>query len=225
MSGGWLWISVAGIRMIQSSICRAMLGFLAPWGSFIPFPFLSSSLLKSSHHCHLRIKIFATCELSYSPLESGKQWNSFIRREKEEKTADRKKQWRYPIQRHKTWWCRTKWDKRWKYTELQAGRCFEEGMLIQIKSYHNVDQENKSAELSLEFGAPVSKENVRWELIPYSEQLWNLGLTPPVIYCQTLNHQSQKAMISSSEEFYVFCGFPKYLKRKVFNWKCVCLVG
>ena len=83
----------------------------------------------------------------------------------------------------------------------------------------------KSAELSLEFGAPVSKENVRWELIPYSEQLWNLGLTPPVIYCQTLNHQSQKAMISSSEEFYVFCGFPKYLKGKVFNWKCVCLVG
>ena len=67
----------------------------------------------------------------------------------------------------------------------------------------------KSAELSLEFGAPVSKENVRWELIPYSEQLWNLGLTPPVIYCQTLNHQSQKAMISSSEEFYVFCGFQK----------------
>ena len=120
MSGGWLWISVAGIRMIQSSICRAMPGFLAPWGSFIPFPFLSSSLLKSSHHCHLRIKIFATCVLSYSPLESGKQWNSFIRREKEEKTADRKKQWRYPIQRHKTWWCRTKWDKRWKYTELHG---------------------------------------------------------------------------------------------------------
>ena len=90
MSGGWLWISVAGIRMIQSSICRAMLGFLAPWGSFIPFPFLSSSLLKSSHHCHLRIKIFATCVLSYSPLESGKQWNSFIRGEKEEKTVDRK---------------------------------------------------------------------------------------------------------------------------------------
>ena len=90
MSAGLLWISVAGIRMIQSSICRAMPGFLAPWGSFIPFPFLSSSLLKSSHHCHLRIEIFATCVLSYSPLESGKQWNSFIRGEKEEKTVDRK---------------------------------------------------------------------------------------------------------------------------------------
>ena len=72
---------------------------------------------------------------------------------------------------------------------------------------------------------PVLKENLRWELISYSELLWNLELTPPVIYCQTLNHQSQKAMISSSEEFYVFCGFPKYLKGKVFNWKCVCLVG
>ena len=28
--------------------------------------------------------------LSFSPLESGKQWNSFIRGEKEEKTVDRK---------------------------------------------------------------------------------------------------------------------------------------
>ena len=76
--------------------CHARIS--GPLGKFysISIPF------QSSHHCHLRIKIFATCVLSYSPLESGKQWNSFIQREKEEKTADRKKQWRYPIQRHKT---------------------------------------------------------------------------------------------------------------------------
>ena len=48
---------------------------------------------------------------------------------------------------------------------------------------------------------PVLKENLRWELISYSELLWNLELTPPVIYCQTLNHQSQKPLISSSNVF------------------------
>ena len=67
--------------------CHARIS--GPLGKFysISIPF------QSSHHCHLWIKIFATCVLSYSPLESGKQWNSFIRREQDQTGLDRSARW------------------------------------------------------------------------------------------------------------------------------------
>ena len=51
-------------------------------------------------------------------VENSGIHSSKEKKKKRQQTA--KKQWRYPIQRHKTWWCRTKWDKRWKYTELHG---------------------------------------------------------------------------------------------------------
>ena len=66
----------------------------------------------------------------------------------------------------------------------------------------------------LECSDPVLKENVRRELIPYSEQLWNLELTPPSNLLSDSKSSVTKSYDISLQCIWSLLWISKYIKKK-----------